>query len=180
MSIWKNFLNEVKSHVESLSGDSSQNFTSRLHQKVSQLLPNRSEEDHLKIACLSGLMARVAYNDLKIDDNERQVILDSLKKWTNVNDDEATAIADLCLSEVKDLAGIENHLYCLPLRESLSLEERFNIVVSLFAVAAADGNVENSESEEIRNINHGLLLEHKHYISARSTVLEKLGALNKD
>ncbi len=177
MSLWKSFLNEIKSQVDSLGASGSQNFTSRLHQKVSELLPNQSDDQLLKIACLSGLMARIAYNDLVIDENERQVILKSLKDWSHLNDKEATAVADLCLSEVKDLAGVENHLYCLPLRESLSLDERYRIIVSLFAVAAADGTVENSESEEIRNINHGLLLEHKHFISARSTVLEKLGAL---
>lgn len=179
MSLWKSFLNEMKNHVDTLTTGSQQHFTSRLHEKVSELLPNQSDEQLLKIACLSGLMARVAYNDLVIDDNERHVILNSLKKWTQLNDEEAKAIADLCLSEVKDLAGVENHLYCLPLRDSLSLDERYNIIVSLFAVAAADGTVENSESEEIRNINHGLLLEHKHFISARSTVLEKLGALKE-
>ncbi len=176
MSLWKSFLNEIKNQVESL-GSGSPQFTSRLHQRISELLPEKTEEDHLKIACLSGLMARIAYNDLKIDENEKLVILNSLKNWTHLNEEEAKAVADLCLSEVKDLAGIENHLYCLPLRESLSGTERYNIVVSLFAVAAADGTVENSESEEIRNIAHGLLLEHKHFISARSTVLEKLGAL---
>ena len=178
MSLWKSFLKEIKSQVESL-GTGSPQFTSRLHQKVSDLLPEHSEEEQLKVACLSGLMARIAYNDLVIDDREKEVILNSLKNWTQIKDKEALAVAELCLSEVKDLAGIENHLYCLPLRESLSETERYNIVVSLFAVAAADGNVENSESEEIRNIAHGLLLEHKHFISARTTVLEKLGALNK-
>jgi len=179
MSLWKSFLNEIKNHIDTVTTGGQSLFTSRLHQKVSELLPDQSDEQLLKIACLSGLMARIAYNDLVIDDNERQIILNSLKEWTNLNNEEAKAIADLCLSEVKDLAGVENHLYCLPLRETLSLEERYNVIVSLFAVAAADGTVENSESEEIRNINHGLLLEHKHFISARSTVLEKIGALRE-
>ncbi|MAF77576.1 MAG: hypothetical protein CME63_03375 [Halobacteriovoraceae bacterium] len=179
MTLWKNFLNEIKSHVENLGGVTMQKFTSRLHEKVSQLLPEKTEEEHVRIACLSGLMARIAYNDLKIDAKEKEVIQNSLVKWAGLTKENALAVAELCLSEVKDLAGIENHLYCLPLRESLSLDERYNIIVSLFAVAAADGKVENGESEEIRNINHGLLLEHKHFIAARSTVLESLGVLNQ-
>jgi len=152
-------------------------FTSRLHKKVGELLPDKPEESHLLIACLSGLLARVAFNDLKIDEKERNVIETSLKSWSDLSEPECKAVADLCLAEIKDLAGIENHLYCLPLRESLSESKRFNIIVSLFAVAAADGSVDNSEAEEIRNINNGLLLEHKHFVSAKATVLEKLGAL---
>ena len=179
MSILNKFLREIKQQFDGLT-DSSGGFSSRLHQKVTDLLPDKDEETLLKVACVSGLLARVAFVDLHIDDSEKKVIIDSLIKWSDLSDDEAKAVAELCLEEIKDLAGVENHLYCLPLREALSEKERFNIIKALFAVAAADGNVDNGESEEIRNINHGLYLEHQHYISARSTILEHLGALKKD
>ena len=170
MGIWSSF-------IESITPKQGEAFTSRLHKKVGELLPEQSEESHILIACLSGLLARVAFNDLKIDENEKDVIESSLKAWTDLTPDQCSAVATLCLSEVKDLAGIENHLYCLPLRESLSESKRYSLIESLFAVAAADGSVDNSEAEEIRNINNGLLLEHKHFISAKATVLDKIGAL---
>ncbi len=173
MSLWSTF-------KESLESIKSPSFSSRLHQKISDNFPNKDDEFHLKAACLSGLMARIAYADLKIDSSEKETISQSLITWMEMNETEANNLADLCLEEIKDLAGIENHLYCLPLRESLSVMDRYKIIETLFAVAAADGNVENLEGEEIRNINQGLLLEHKHFISARSTVLEHLGSLKKD
>lgn len=170
MGLWSSF-------IESISTIKEESFSSRLHKRVVELLPQQTEDSHLLIACLSGLMARIAYNDLKVDEGEKKVIEESLKAWTDLSHSECQAVSELCLSEIKELAGIENHLYCLPLRESLSESKRYSIVESLFAVAAADGSVDNSEAEEIRNINNGLLLEHKHFISAKATVLDKIGAL---
>lgn len=172
MSLWSTF-------KESLESMKSPAFSSRLHERIFSLFPAKDELFHLKAACLSGLMARIAYADLKIDDSEKETISKSLVTWMEMTETEANALADLCLEEIKDLAGIENHLYCLPIRESLSEMERYKIIETLFSIAAADGNVENQEAEEIRNINQGLLLEHKHFISARSTVLEYLGSLKK-
>ncbi len=172
MSLWKLF-------TEGLSTKSGQEFSSRLHEKIAKQFPDKDEDFQVKAACLSGLMARIAFADLKIEETEKSVITESLTKWMELSQEDATTMATLCLDEVKDLAGVENHLYCLPLRESLPENERYQILVTLFHVAASDGNVENMESEEIRNICKGLLLEHKHFISARSTVLEFLGSLKK-
>lgn len=170
MSLWNRF-------KESLTQKKSSAFTSRLHEKITSEFPNHDEDFHLKAACLSGLMARVAYADMNICENEESLISESLKTWFKMDEKDAQSLAALCVEEIVDLAGIENHLYCLPLRESLSEEERFKIVESLFAIAAADENVENHENEEIRHINKALLLEHKHFIAARTQVLKHLGSL---
>lgn len=170
MSIWKTL-------VDALGGEEKEQFTSRLHEKLTKKFPDKAEEFHLKAACLSGLMARIAFADMKIDESEKVFIKESLVKWMKMSEEEGTLLANLCTDEIKDLAGIENHLYCLPLRESLPVSERYQIVETLFAIAAADGSVENQESEEIRNINNALLLEPKHFTAARATVLEYLASL---
>jgi hypothetical protein len=46
-------------------------------------------------------------------------------------------------------------------------------------IAASDGGASSREAKEIRIIAQGLKLEHKHFISAQATVLEKLDALKK-
>ena len=75
---------------------------------------------------------------------------------------------------------MEDHKYTDPLNDMLTNEQRYKVLEGLFALAASDGNAEQLESEEIRIISKGLLLEHKHFISARATVLNSLGALKKD
>jgi uncharacterized tellurite resistance protein B-like protein len=122
----------------------------------------------------------VAFTDMEIHEKEVTNIKSSIEEWTDLNSEEAAAITTLAISEVKDLAGLENHKYCHPLNDILSTQQKYGLLKSLFAIAAADGNVDNNEAEEIRVIATGLLLEHKHFISAKATILDKLGALKSE
>lgn len=152
-------------------------YVSRLHEKIGQLLPDYDEKDLLKDACISGLLARVAYQDFDVHEGEIEEMEKALGQWTNLGQEEIKAIVKLSLEEIKDLSGIQNHKYCHPLNEILDNEKKFEIIKMLFAVAGGDGTVSEQEAEEIRLITTGLRLEHKHFISAKATVMDKLGAL---
>jgi uncharacterized tellurite resistance protein B-like protein len=150
---------------------------STLHKKIQTLLPSATEDERILVACVSGLFARVIYIDLEVHKNEVQKMKDSLRQWTKLGLEEIEAIVTIAIDEIKDLSGLENHMYCPPLVEILDRDHRYGLLESLFQIAASDGTVEDNESEEIRVIATGLSLEHKHFISARATVLEYLGAL---
>ena len=168
MAFWDRFI--------TINDQSSDNRNTLLS-KIKSLLPNKSDKQYQIITCVAGLLARVAYTDFTIDPGEEESMKVALKTWTNLNNEDVDAIVKISLDEIKNLAGLENHLYTSALHEHLSKDERYQLLESLFAVAAADGNVENQESEEIRLIATGLRLSHQHFISARATVLDKLGAL---
>ncbi|MCO4794109.1 MAG: TerB family tellurite resistance protein [Bacteriovoracaceae bacterium] len=150
---------------------------SHLQTKVTELLPGEEESTLILVTCIAGLFSRVAYADMEIAPEEVAHMEKALLEWTELSKNQITAVVELTLKEVKDLAGIENHKYTDPLNEILSNDQRYKVLVGLFSLAASDGNAEQLESEEIRIICKGLLLEHKHFISARATVLEHLGAL---
>lgn len=150
----------------------------KLYQKIKDLLPDSSEEELIKIACISGLLARVAYVDFKIDKNEVVLMQKVLKDWTTLSEQDIDVTVNLSLEAIQELAGLENHKYCGPLNDILSQEQRYELLEALFALAAGDNTVENIESEEIRLIAQGLRLSHQHYISARATVINKLKALS--
>ena len=154
-------------------------FAGRLHQKIRKLLPKYDHKEQLKLACLAGLFARIAYADMDISDIEQQKISAILREWSDLEETEVQAVSKLACQEIVDLCGLENTRYCGPLAELMTTGQRMSVLTALFAVAAADGSVEHLESEEIRNVAKGLLLEHKHYISARATVLDKLKLLKK-
>ena len=132
-----------------------------------------------ELACVSGLLARVAFVDLDIDQSERSQIQQSITKWLSLEQDLAMKITDLVCEETENLAGTENHLYANYLRDHLPESKRYSILEMLFAVATSDGNADNQESEEIRTISKGLGLEHKHFISARASVKDFLGSLRE-
>ena len=146
------------------------NNNGTLYNKLSEFLPEVDQEELLKLACISGLLARIAYADLEIVSGEEESIKKSLRVWGNISDNEIQAVVTLVVTETKNLAGLENHKYCSPLIEILSETERFELLKSLFRIAAGDGNISNLESEEIRSISTGLGLTHRFYIAAKVAV----------
>ncbi len=150
---------------------------SELFYELKKELPDLEESELIKIACVSGLMARVAYVDFKLDASELAHIGEVLKEWTDFDQQTIDKISQLAVRHIKELAGLENHLYVYPLRDVLDRDSRFKIVEALFALAAADGSVENIESEEIRMISKGLELSDKHFMVARGKVAKHIAAL---
>jgi len=171
MNFWKNFkLNEKSSDKDSKS---------TLEKQISQLIPQADENKKMKIACLCGLLARVIFVDLKADAGEISSMNTVLKNWTSLTESEIEAIVSVSLEHSKQLAGLENQVYTLHLRKVLTGDQKYHLLECLFAIAASDGEASNQESEEIRAISIGLGLDQQHYIAARATVRDKLGALNK-
>lgn len=170
MSFWNKFVQK---------SDENNNVNSLVKELQSEL-SELSESKQIEVTCIAGLFARVAYVDFEIDPNELVKISSILNEWTELTPDVVDKITQTAIKHIKELAGLENHLYLYPLRDVINRDQRFKIVEALFAIAAADGNVENLESEEIRVICTGLELSHQHFISARAKVVSSLGALKNN
>jgi uncharacterized tellurite resistance protein B-like protein len=169
MSFWNLFNKEQ---------DNSKN-ESHLQVKIRELLPSAEEETLIIVACVAGLMARVAFSDLVVDPKEVEQMNLSLGDFAILDTDQTKAAIQIALEDVKHLCGIENYMYTDPLSTMLTNDQRYSLLKALFKIAASDGNAEEVESEEIRLICKGLLLETKHFIAARATVAKDLGALKK-
>lgn len=150
-----------------------------LFHELKEKLPQASEDELVRIACISGLLARVAYVDFKVTVEEIEHFETVLNEWTDLDANTIMAIREVSIHHVKELAGLENHMYVHHLKSLLSNDEKYKVIEALFALAASDGVVENLESEEIRLIVKGFDLSDKHFLAARATVAQKLGALKK-
>ena len=153
---------------------------STIHLKIKELLPNEEEDKLIKTACISGLLARVATIDFEVHKDEMKQMIQSLTSWGDLTKPDAENVVKIALEEITDLSGLENHKYCHPLNEIMKPKERYSLLKALFSIAASDGSVDESESEEIRVICMSLRLQHKDFISARASVLDNLRALRKD
>ena len=151
---------------------------STLQRSIESHFPDRDEQTYINYACIAGLMARVAFADMRVEDGEEDYMQEALFDWTDLSEDDSRSLTNLAVENVKKLVNLENHYYCSPLVEHFSEGERYNLIRVLFQLAASDGEVSNVESEEIRSITTYLRLTHKHYISARSEVSEHL-SINK-
>ena len=150
---------------------------STLHKRIIEELPDKTENTYILITCLAGLLARVAYVDLDIQDKEEKVMQEILQRRTTLTSSEAQWVTRLALEEIKELVGVENREYCNALNELLTTDQKQMILLSLFEIAAGDEIVDSAEVDQIRNISKALLLEHHHFLAAKATIIESLGAL---
>lgn len=139
--------------------------------------PQMNEERKIILSCLSGLLARVAYSDLEITKREETEMNRILCELSGLSEEEARHITQYSLRKMKELSGLDTRSYCKPLVEILTQSERYQILKALFAIAAADGEVDNVESNEISYIANALVLEKKYFLSAQADVKEYLKTL---
>ena len=140
-------------------------------------LPQREDREYLTLACLSGLLARIAFVDLNINEGEIQSMVKAVQETTKYPREVAEKVVRIARSEVEELVDHEHHLYTRPLNKFFGKEEKEMVLRLLFQVAAADGSVENLESEEIRRISKELRLSHRQFVQAKMTVRKKIQAL---
>lgn len=163
MSFWTKF-----SQVESKS---------TLEKSLKQEFPAFGDRKLVKIASLSGLLSVVAFNDLVIEESELNAMESALKEWSHLSDEEIKAIVSIASTHAKDLIDLENHIYTNELNKIMNVNEKYYVLESLFEIAASDGEVSNSESEQIRAISKAMKLSRNHFLSARAKVIDKLSIL---
>ena len=152
-------------------------YFNTLHKKLHEKFPDDDEDELIRTACIAGLFASVAYIDFEIHRNEQSLMEKSLVHWMDYPPEKARAVSGIAFSDTKELAGVENYTYSEALASLLDEQNRYGLLEALFELAASDGGVSEKESEEIRIIAKGLKLSHRHFLSARATVLEYLDAL---
>ena len=155
-------------------------LANELDTELGKLFPDADEGKRLTIACISGLMAKVAWCDLNVHGNEVEHMKKSLAQWTELPQKDIDVIVMVALEHVKELAGVESYRYTEFLAERFDIGKRFGLLKALFSLAASDGTVAEREAEEIRIISKGLLLEPKHFLAAKATILEYLGSLRQN
>ena len=127
-----------------------------------------------KLSLAGGLMARVAYVDREVTEEEISTMQAALMEHWGIDEQSAAMVAEIATSSAaKDL-----DLFRL-VREffgATKSDERPRFLRVLFAVAAADGFVTTPETEEIRNISQLLKLTHKQFIEAKRSIPRELRA----
>lgn len=169
LNLFKVFNNEPEEAVKKYS---------QLFELLQKEYGDLGEDQILIMSCVAGLFARVAYVDFHLDENEIIKMRDLFKDFKLSPKVKNDVVIDIAVKHIKEMAGLENHLYVHPLNDYLTKDERFEIVQYLFLIAASDGVVEGVETEEIRIINKGLELSSQHFLAARAEVSKYLKSLN--
>ncbi|MBJ7554072.1 TerB family tellurite resistance protein [Marinomonas spartinae] len=126
-----------------------------------------STEPHERISyqrAVAALMMEVIMADDDVNEKEVTQMKDFLKGVTDLGDD-----VDMLFEEAK--AGIKeaNDLYQFTkvINDNASLEQKMELLIGLWRVAYADGDVDAYEDHRIRSISDLLFMPHSEFIQAK-------------
>lgn len=129
------------------------------------------------VAAFAGLLARVAYADEEISDEEGARIDDLVAAHSGLSGEESKAVTAIVRNRMVALRGAENHRLTRRFNEVADDEARRHLIDCLYAVATADDLVTHVEDREVRRIGDALLVPASEVLAIRSRYREKLEEL---
>jgi len=126
------------------------------------------EADLRKLSLAGGLMARVAYVDQVVTDDEFAMMINALKAGWDISPESASLVAEIAVSEISD--DLDYFRLVREFFTSTNDNERIGFLDTLFAVAAADGEVSANESVEIRHIARSIGLSQQQFVEAKAKI----------
>jgi uncharacterized tellurite resistance protein B-like protein len=145
----------------------------RIVQALDRLEPERAR----LMAAFAYLLGRVAGADLKISDDEVQVMERLIVERCGLDPAQAILVAQMAKTQTLLFGGTENYLVARKFGQIATREQSRGLLECLFAVAAADGSISVVEDNEIRRITNELRLTHEEFIQARSEYHDYLAVL---
>ena len=119
----------------------------------------------------AALMIEVAYADHEFDKAEQERLPELIKSHTGLTTQECLELMDIAKQEVDASTSI--HQFTRHLNEEFSLEEKTELLTTLWSVAYTDGNIDKYEDHMIRRISDLLHLRHSEFIKAKHDAKEQ-------
>lgn len=129
------------------------------------IVPKLSDGEIRKLSLAGGMMAVVARTNPQVTDAEQSAMLATLQQNWSLNQEQATFLVDVAVSQLP--ADLDTFRLADEFAAVSDYDERGQLVDALFAVAAADGSVNNDEVETIRGMANALVLTHERFIEAK-------------
>lgn len=113
----------------------------------------------------AALMIEVAYADHEFDEAEQDRLPELIKDHTGLTTQECLELMEIAKQEVDASTSI--HQFTRHLNEAFSLNEKLELLTTLWSVAYADGNIDKYEDHMIRRIADLLHLRHSEFVQAK-------------
>jgi uncharacterized tellurite resistance protein B-like protein len=127
--------------------------------------PKLSDAEIRKLSLAGGMMAVVAHTNPQVTADEQAAIKATLQQNWRLNDEQAAFLIDVAVSQQP--ADLDSFRLADGFAAVSDYDERGQLVDALFAIAAADGAVNNDEVEAIRALANAMVLTHERFIEAK-------------
>lgn len=142
---------DVADRILHLEDGVMQSLSSAIAENASQLLHLLEKHDPDRshfISTFSHALARVAFADKVVADEERNAMRQALLGASGLSAAEVDLVVELAMAQVR-MSSDEDEI---PVRRPFSEIQRDQFVSSLFSVASADGEITEDEQKEIEKI----------------------------
>jgi uncharacterized tellurite resistance protein B-like protein len=172
MSIFEWFLS-ARPAESSIPGDT--DTVRRIVRELDKLDPGRARY----LAAFAYVLSRVAGADFHVSDAERAKMVDLVKTFGDLPEEQALLVVEIANGQHRLFGGTENFLVTREFRQIASDRDRQMLLECLFAVSAADEAISSEEEAQIRQIASELGFEHAEYVRVRMAYSAKRNVLKK-
>ncbi len=119
---------------------------------------------NLDLAC-AALLVEVARADYADDPRETEATLAAIRRVLEVSETDITQLLSEANAEVEEGTSVFPHTSLI--NEHCSREQKYEILVAMWQVAFADGNLDKYEEHLIRRVAGLIHLDHSEFIQAK-------------
>lgn len=127
--------------------------------------PKLSDAEIRKLSLAGGMMAVAARANPQVTAAEQASMMATLQQNWRLSDEQAGFLVEVAVSQQP--ADLDSFRLADGFAAVSDYDERGQLVDALFAIAAADGVVNNDEIETIRGLANALVLTHERFIEAK-------------
>jgi uncharacterized tellurite resistance protein B-like protein len=159
--------------------DEAQSAETETVRKITRELDALDPEQAKYVAAFAYILSRVARADMRISPAETQTMERIVSGLGKLPEEQAVIVVQIAKSQNILFGGTENYLVTREFNRVATHEQKMALLECLFAVSSADESISTIEDNEISQIANELRIEHRDYISVRSSFREHLAVLKK-
>ncbi len=133
----------------------------------SQINPQQDEplsQDQRQLAC-AALLIEVATVDQNFDDAELAVLKEHLKSTFELDKEQLATLTELAQTEAGQATSLFEFTQLI--NQHCNTEEKYNLLLSMWAIAYAHGDIDKYEENLIRRVSELIYISHSEFIRAK-------------
>lgn len=136
-------------------------------------------EQRRYIAGFAYVLGRAAHADLRISDEERKMMEETVWKIGGLSEAQAVLVVEIALRQNELYGGTEDYLVTRDFTEGTSDEQRLSLLRCAFAIGAVEGAISAEESAELNQIGKELGITSERINAVRGEFTDQFEAVQR-
>ncbi|CAN5749515.1 hypothetical protein BH18CHL1_BH18CHL1_07970 [soil metagenome] len=136
-------------------------------------------EQRRYVAGFAYVLGRAAHADLRISDDERKMMEQTVWKIGGLSEAQAVLVVEIAVRQNELYGGTEDYLVTRDFTDATSEEQRLSLLRCAFAIGAAEGAISAEESAELNQIGKELGIASERINAVRAEFTDQFQAVQR-